>query len=92
MPHLYLPKRQLKPELRSPKRQPERDFIMFLQVDFFNATGRHPPVTARKYEHSDGTLRPSPFVEMVRKCLELLGAEKVDVIEQINRLQSRRKR
>jgi hypothetical protein len=78
--------------LRSPKRQAERDFIMFLQVDYLNAinaTGRRPPVTARKYEQSDQTLKPSPFVQMVQKCFELLGAE-VDVIEQINQLQSRR--
>ena len=79
--------------LRSPKRQAERDFIMFLQVDYLNAinaTGRRPPVTARKYEQSDQTLKPSPFVQMVQKCFELLCAEKVDVIEQINKLQSRR--
>jgi hypothetical protein len=76
--------------LRSPKRQAERDFIIFLQVDYFNITGLCPPVTARKYEHSDRTLRPSPFVEMVQECLGLLGAEKVDVIEQIDKLQSRR--
>jgi hypothetical protein len=82
--------RGAEPELRSPKRQPERDFIMFLQVDFLTATGRNPPETARKYAHRDLTLRPSPFVEMVQKCLELLGAEKVDVIEQINKLQTRR--
>ena len=75
---------------RSPKRQAERDFIMFLQVDYFNATGRLPPVTARKYEQSDQTLKPSPFVQMVQKCFDLLGAEKVNVIEQINKLQSRR--
>jgi hypothetical protein len=30
--------RGAEPVLRSPKRQPERDFIMFLQVDYFNAT------------------------------------------------------
>jgi hypothetical protein len=78
------------PELRSPKRQPERDFIMFLQVDFLIATGRNPPRTARKYGGRDRTPRPSPFVEMVQKCLELLGVEKVDVIEQINKLQKRR--
>ena len=78
---------------RSPKRQAERDFIMFLQVDYLNAinaTGRRPPVTARKYEQFDQTLKPSPFVQMVQKCFELLCAEKVDVIEQINKLQSRR--
>src|SRR5262249_21718591 len=60
------------------------------QADYRNATGRPPPQTARKYEHRDRTLRPSPFVEMVQKCLDLLGAEKVDVIEQINELQFRR--
>ena len=75
---------------RSPKRQAERDFIMFLQVDYRNTTGRRPPVTARKYEQSDQTLKPSPFVQMVQKCFDLLGAEKVNVIEQINKLQSRR--
>jgi hypothetical protein len=82
--------RGAEPERRSPKRQPERNFIMFLQIDYLNATGRLPPVTARKYEHRDRTLRPSPFIEMVQKCLDLLGAEKVDVIEQINELQARR--
>jgi hypothetical protein len=76
---------------RSPKRQAERDLIMFLQVDYLNATDRLPPVTARKYEQSNRTLKPSPFVQMVQKCFELLGAEKVDVIEQINELHSRKR-
>jgi hypothetical protein len=82
--------RGIEPELRSSKRQAERDFIMFLQTDYTIATGRLPPMTARKYEQRDGTARPSPFVEMVQECLDLLAAEKVNVIEQFKQVQSRR--
>jgi hypothetical protein len=87
-------KRGVELKLRSPKRQTERDFIMFLQVAYFKATGLCPPVTARKYEQPepDRTLKPSPFVQLVQKCLVLLGAYKIDVVEQINKLHSLRKR
>jgi len=63
--------------LRSPKRQAERDFIMFLQADYFNATGRRPPVTARKYEQSDQTLTsssagPQSLLTMDKKLLFII--------------------
>jgi hypothetical protein len=81
-------------ELRSPKRKAERDFINGLQVAFYNITGVEPAITAREYEHADGTIAPSPFVLMVQRCLDRMGAEEVSTIEQINalrRLASHRK-
>jgi hypothetical protein len=73
-------------ELRSPKRKAERDFINGLQVAVYNITGVEPAVTAREYEHADGTIAPSPFVLMVQRCLDLMGAEEASTIELINAL------
>jgi hypothetical protein len=75
--------------LRSPKRQAERDFIMFLQVAYFNATGRMPPVTASKSGSRSREPAPGPLARFVQRCLDLLVADKVDVIAQINELHRR---
>jgi hypothetical protein len=80
-------------ELRPPKRQAERDFIMWMQAIYLSA-GRRPPVTARKYEQTtnDRTLQPGgPFVRMMQRCLDLLGAKKADATNAINELRKRAK-
>jgi hypothetical protein len=73
-------------ELRSRKRKPETDFINGLQVAVSNITGVEPAVTAREYGHADGTIAPSPFVLMVQRCLDLMGAKEASTIELINAL------
>lgn len=77
------------PVSRPPKRQAEREFIMFLQVAYFNATGRKPPVTASKSGTGSGDAVPGPFARFVQRCLDLLGPDKVDVVAQINELHRR---
>jgi hypothetical protein len=85
-------RRGVKIKVRRPKRQAERDFIMFLQVDYLNATGREPPVTARKSGTGAGDPVPGPFARFAQRCLDLLGADKADATGQINELQALRKR
>jgi hypothetical protein len=78
-------------ELRSPKRDAERNFINGLQVAFKNITGRDPPMTARKYEQpANGTEGYSPFVELTQKCLDRLGADNASAAEVINSLGRRK--
>ncbi len=79
---------------RTPKRQAERDFIMWMQVIYLSA-GRRPPTTARKYEQTtnDRTLHPGgPFVRFMQRLLDLLGADKVDATGAINELRKPGKR
>jgi hypothetical protein len=73
-------------ELRSPKRKAEIDFINGLQVAFNNITGIEPPVTARA---SELTGAPSPFVQVAKKCLVLMGADNADAGGLINKLRTR---
>ena len=55
------------PRRHSRKRQAERDFVMWIQVAWLDATGRKPSLTAH-------TFRPGPFAKMVTECLRLVGA------------------
>jgi hypothetical protein len=75
--------------MRPPKRRAVRNFIMFLQVDYYNATGRMPPVTASKSVSRSRDPAPGPFARFAERCLDLLGADKIDVVEQINELRRR---
>jgi hypothetical protein len=93
IPLLYVPRRHgIEIGVRRPKRQAERDFIMFLQVDYLNATGLKPPVTARKSGTGSANPVPGPFARFAQRCLDLLGADKADATGQINELQARRER
>jgi hypothetical protein len=78
-PCLYAPTLQKSP----PKRKAERDFIMFLQVDYLNATGQSPPHTAHHVNRG-------PFARIVKACLQLVGAQAADAVELINELQRQR--
>jgi hypothetical protein len=78
---------------RPPKRQAARDFIMWMQAMYLSA-GRRPPTSARKYEQTtnDRTLQPGgPFVRLMQRCLDLLGAEKADATGAINELRKQAK-
>jgi hypothetical protein len=78
-------------ELRSPKREAERDFIMHLQMAFLRA-GYEPTIAARKYERTTGDriLQPGgPFVQLMQRFLCLLGADKANAIGAINELRKR---
>jgi hypothetical protein len=69
------------------KREPERNFVMNLETTWLEATGTKPSLTAR---HSDVGRRVGPFARFARKCLHLVGAKHVDVVETINELNRRR--
>jgi hypothetical protein len=75
---LHAPKLQKHP----PKRRAERDFIMWLQVAYAEATDQLPPLTANPE-------RPGPFARMAKACLRQLGMEAADVVELINELHRR---
>jgi hypothetical protein len=80
-------------ELRPQKCQAERDFIMWVQAFYLNA-GRMPPVTASRYEQTtnDRKLVPGgPFVRLMQRCLDILGAEKIDATGAINELRKQAK-
>jgi hypothetical protein len=72
-----------KPCQHFPKRDAERDFVMWLQLAWLEATGKPPSVAANP-------ARPGPFVRMVRKCLALVGAGHADAVGLINELNRRR--
>lgn len=65
------------------KRDAERNFVMWLQVAWLEATGTQPSLAANSE-------RPGPFARMVRKCLALVGAGHADVVGLINELNKRR--
>jgi hypothetical protein len=65
------------------RRDPERNFIMCLQLARLEATGKPPSLAAN-------AARPGPFVRMVRKCLALVGAGHADAVGLINELNRRR--
>jgi hypothetical protein len=81
VPVLYAPKLHKHP----PKRKAERDFVMWLQVAYTEATGQMPPLTA----HHDN---PGPFARMAKECLKLIGMPAADAVELINKLQGQRKK
>jgi hypothetical protein len=80
-PYLHAPEKQR----NFPKRGAERDFVMWLQCVWAEATGKMPAVTAR---HGSGV---GPFARFARECLRLVGAPDVDVVELMNGLHRRRR-
>jgi hypothetical protein len=81
VPELYAP--TLRKHL--PKRKAERDFVMWLQLAYLNATEQSPPHTAHHVNRG-------PFARMVKACLQLVGAQAADAVELINGLQRDRRR
>src|SRR5262249_49154120 len=67
-----------------PRRDAERDFVMWLQVAWLAATDKRPSLAANPK-------RPGPFARMVRKSLELIGAGHADAVGLINELNRRRR-
>jgi hypothetical protein len=78
-PLLYAPN----PQPRPPRRQAERDFVMWLEVAYLEATGMPPPLTANPD-------RPGPFARMVQRCLNGI-APGANAVEMLNELHRRRK-
>jgi hypothetical protein len=72
------------PSRSFPKRDAERDFVLWLELAWLEATGK-PPSLAANAE------RLGPFARMVRKSLELVGAGHADAVGLINELNRRRK-
>jgi hypothetical protein len=75
---LHAPKLQKHP----PKREAERDFVMWLQVAYTETTGQLPPLTANPE-------RLGPFARMAKACLKLIGMPAADIVELINELDRR---
>lgn len=73
------------PRRNFPRRDAERDFIMWLQLTWLEATGERPSLAANPE-------RPGPFARMARKCLALVGAGHADVVGLINELNKRRRK
>jgi hypothetical protein len=78
-PKLYAPTLQKRP----PKRKAERDFVMWLQIAFLDATEQSPPHTAHH-------VNPGPFARMVKTCMRLI-APAADTVKIINELQRQRR-
>jgi hypothetical protein len=71
-----------------PRRDAERDLVMWLQMAWLEATGVRAPQTAR---HADAGRSLGPFARMVQECLRLVGAADADVVELLNELRRRRR-
>jgi hypothetical protein len=71
-----------------PRRDAERNLVMWLQIAWLEATGVRPPQTAR---HADAGRGLGPFAKMAQECLRLVGAADADVVELINELRRRRR-
>jgi hypothetical protein len=67
-----------------PRRDAERDLVMWLQVAWLEATEKRPSLAANP-------ARPGPFARMAAKCLRLVGASHADTVGLINELNRRRK-
>jgi hypothetical protein len=80
-PLLHAPK----PRPRFPKRDAERNFVMWLQIAWMEATGKQPSLAANP-------ARLSPFGRMAQACLKLVGADHADVVGLINELNRRRRK
>ena len=85
------------PEPRShfPKRQAERDFVMWVRLAWLEAVGEAPSATVNP---GRGKLRPNGsrepaglFARMVRECLRLVGASHADTVGLLNELARRRR-
>jgi hypothetical protein len=72
-----------------PRRDAERNFVMWLRVAWVEATGNAPSHTAR---HKDPGRGLGPFGRIAKECLRLVGAPHADVVELINELDRRRHR
>jgi hypothetical protein len=73
------------------KRDAERNFIMFLQLTWLEATGVKPALSANAASLTATAERAGPFIKMAKECLELIGATHADVVGLINELNRRRK-
>ena len=76
---LYAPE----PRRHFPRREAERDFLMWLSLAWLDAVGEPPSLAV----NSD---RPGPFARMVKECFELVGAGHIDVTGLINEQNRRR--
>jgi hypothetical protein len=76
------------PQRNFPKRDAERDFVMWLRSAWLDATGDTPASTAR---HSDASRKIGPFARFARECLHLVGAGNADAVGLINELKRRRR-
>jgi hypothetical protein len=72
------------PRRHVPKRDAERNFIMWLQIAWLEATGAPPGLAAN-------ARRPGPFTLMVREALKLVGGGHADAVGLINQLNRSRK-
>jgi hypothetical protein len=84
-PFRYAPE----PRRNFSKRDAERKFVMLLRITWMIATGTEPARTAhhaQEFRRDEG-----PFARLVRECLRLVGATKVDPVELINELDRRRR-
>jgi hypothetical protein len=85
------------PEPRShfPKRQAERDFVMWLRLAWLEAVGEAPSATVnpgRGKLQQNGSREPGgPFARMVCECLRLVGAPHADAVGLLNELARRRR-
>jgi hypothetical protein len=79
-PLMYAPK----PQRNFPKRDAERNFVMWLSMAWLEATGSAPTPTARYGNEG-------PFARFARECLRLIGAPHADVSERLNELHRRRR-
>jgi hypothetical protein len=82
---LYAPE----PRRNFPKRNAERDFVMWLSIAWVEATGKAPSRTAR---HADASRKLGPFARFVRECLCLVGAKDANAVELINEMHRRRRK
>src|SRR5262249_61761708 len=65
-PLLYAPQ----PRRNFPRRDAERNFVMWLRIAWLDATGAEASRTAR---HSDASRDVGPFARLVPECLRLVG-------------------
>jgi hypothetical protein len=82
-PFLYAPT----PRRHFAKRGAERNFVMWLQIAWLEATGKMPPRTARNPDRSRAL---GPFARFAKECLKLAGAGHANVVELINELERQR--
>jgi hypothetical protein len=82
-PLLYAPE----PRRNFPRRDAERNFFMWLQIAWLEATGKMPPRTARNPDRSRAL---GPFARFAKECLKLAGAGHANVVELINELERQR--
>jgi hypothetical protein len=76
-----------RPRRHFSKRDAERNFVMWLQVVWLEATGKAPPHTARQQDPGRGL---GPFGALAKECLEMVGAGDANVVELINELERQR--